>query len=111
MSAGSHKRAQGEPAFAQVCVAPRMPALLRPQFQVLDADNLKAIDRRLQHDDATRKEEEAIQARCASSRERSRAEAQRKIEAIQKRTARHANAAAMVEERRLQAEFRQLCNW
>ncbi|KAF8285696.1 hypothetical protein C3747_248g52c [Trypanosoma cruzi] len=111
MGVGSHKRSQGEAAFTQTSHAPPLPALLRPQFQVFGEENLNAIDRRLRRGEAERMEEKKIQERCARVRERRNAESQRNIEMIQKRTARHASAAGLVEERRLRAEFRQLCRW
>ncbi|RNF10266.1 hypothetical protein TraAM80_01609 [Trypanosoma rangeli] len=111
MSVGSHKRSQGEAAFTQASLAPQLPALLRSQFQVFSEDNLRAIERRLTRHDAARAEEQKIQERCARFREQGETELQRRIERIQKRTARHASAAGVVEERRLQAEFRQLCRW
>ncbi|RNF17544.1 uncharacterized protein Tco025E_04779 [Trypanosoma conorhini] len=111
MSVGSHKRSQGEAAFAQASLAPHLPALLRPQFQVFSGDNLRAIERRLARDDAARAEEQKIQERCARAREQRNTESQRRIELIQRRTARRAAAAERVEERRLQAELRQLCRW
>ncbi|ORC89124.1 uncharacterized protein TM35_000131280 [Trypanosoma theileri] len=109
MSVGSYKRSQGgEPIFSQATVAPPIPALLRPQFHALSADDVRAIERRLQHTEAARRRDEVIAERCAQRRQQQQEETQRRVEMIERRAARHARAAGIVVERRLKAEFMEL---
>ncbi|PBJ79500.1 hypothetical protein BCY84_02799 [Trypanosoma cruzi cruzi] len=111
MGVGSHKRSQGEAAFTQTSHATPLPALFAPVSGIRRGQSERHRDRRLRRGEAERVEEKKIQERCARVRERRNAELQRNIEMIQRRTARHASAAGLVEERRLRAEFRQLCRW
>ncbi|AAZ13109.1 hypothetical protein, conserved [Trypanosoma brucei brucei TREU927] len=111
MSVGKFKRSNGEPAFAQVCAVPSIPALLRPQFEVIREENIEALNRRMGRTEASRMEAEKIKERCAQAREQRSRRLQERIETIQKRSVRLASAAALREERRLKAEWRQMCRW
>ncbi|KAH9593440.1 hypothetical protein LSM04_005245 [Trypanosoma melophagium] len=105
MSVGSYKRSHGEPSFSQASVAPHIPALLRPQFRVISSDDMKAIERRLLYTEKVKQREDVIAERCAQHRQQQEEEAQRRMERIERRAARQAHAAGIVEERRLRAEF------
>ncbi|KAG8341636.1 hypothetical protein ERJ75_001234200 [Trypanosoma vivax] len=111
MSVGKHKRAQGEPAFALSCLTPCLPATLRSQFQFVSEDNLNAIERRLKHTETLRLEDERIRARCARAMEQKLCESRQRVDMLQKRAARQARVAGLVEEKRIRAELQKLCRW
>ncbi|KAG5504478.1 hypothetical protein JKF63_04930 [Porcisia hertigi] len=106
----SYKRASGEAAFRRSHASdrelPYVPALVRPQFQCLSEDNLRAIELRMEYQARSAALSQRIDARVGRVTAEAHMAAERRSATLRQHAARHAKAAAEMRVKRMQEDYR-----